>query len=344
MTKIDLRVGDCLEILSKMDEDSVDCVVTSPPYFGLRNYEDNTKQIGLEETPSDYIDKLCEIFTEIKRVLKDTGTIWLNLGDTYTTTTKWGTKPKDLLGIPWAVAFALRDRVGLYLRQDIIWEKPNCMPESETDPCTKAHEYIFLFSKSQKYYFDHEAIQERCLTDEREFAYLYEENGSILQEQKNQTGKSTRRYSKKSMVMPGVGGKKYTQDDQSNNGKFATKSGKKFVRYGMRNKRSVWNVSTKSYTGAHFAVYPPDLIYPCIKAGCPQGGVVLDPFAGSGTTGIVAANNMRKSILIELNPEYAELIEKRCRDNGTLFIDLETPEDPEIPEYQQDYLNLENKK
>lgn len=251
-------------------------------------------EIGLEETPEEYVEKLVSVFREVKRVLKDDGTLWLNLGDSYCNPSKpgggdptiktrnigkseyrsnmpAGLKPKDLIGIPWTVAFALRAD-GWYLRQDIIWNKPNPMPESVTDRCTKAHEYIFLMSKSKKYYFDNEAIKENGVEPQR-----------IREKLNGESSVDTK--------LRGF------------NGCCGTT--------GIRNKRSVWTVSTQPYKEAHFATFPPDLIKPCILAGCPEGGIVLDPFGGSGTTGEVAKSNGRDFILIELNPDYIPLIEKR---------------------------------
>lgn len=318
--------GDVLAQLKKLPDGIAQTCVTSPPYFGLRDYgtatwlggdpqcshrleskkSDKTitghknfsemlgvgdaiqksvcnycgairhdSQIGLEETPDAYVQKLVDVFREVRRVLCDDGTLWLNLGDSYAAggngghgakqhsnrgtralagkpkKAPQGFKPKDLLGIPWRVAFALQAD-GWYLRQDIIWHKPNPMPESVTDRCTKAHEYIFLLSKSQSYYYDHDAIKEPV------------KPRSALE-------------------------KSYTE----------------------RNKRSVWTVTTKPYKGAHFATFPPDLITPCILAGAPKDGVVLDPFFGSGTTGAVALHHGRKYIGIELNPEYIKLAHQR---------------------------------
>lgn len=350
MNKIDVRVGDALSQLKKIDSESVDCVVTSPPYFNLRDYDTGSwvggdpncdhkpgkilkthtkishshikpqefykdicekcgakridNQIGLEQTPEDYINNLCEIFLECKRVLKKDGTIWVNIGDTYASKVD-GLKNKDLIGIPWMLAFALRDKVGLYLRQDIIWAKPNPMPESVKDRCTKSHEYIFLLSKSRKYYFDTESIQEDCVT------------------------KGVADSPQSIKAVDGVFG------SRNNISKFKGRD--------KRTKRDVWYVSSKIYSEAHFAVYPPDLIQPCIIAGCPINGTVLDPFAGSGTTGIVAANNLRNSILIELNEDYAKLIEKRYQTNGTLFTDFETEAEQDQPEYMQDLLDFDDK-
>ena len=298
---------DCLEGLKQLDNNSVHCCVTSPPYWGLRDYGVEG-QLGLEPTPEEYVAKLVEVFREVKRVLRDDGTLWLNLGDSYAGSnqgrgtknlskkqasnrgTVWmvekegiklpkGLKPKDLVGIPWMIAFALRAD-GWYLRQDIIWHKPNPVPESVKDRCTKAHEYIFLLSKNRKYYFDNEAIKEDAKS-ESEKRY-----------------KSTFYTGKKEISGQGRPG------NASN-----TPGYKKWT--GKRNKRSVWTVTTKPFKEAHFATFPPDLIEPCILAGCPEGGVVLDPFMGSGTTALVAMQNQRNFIGFELNPEYIKLAKKR---------------------------------
>ena len=282
--------GDALEVLKTLPDASVQCCVTSPPYFGLRDYG-HDGQIGLEETPEQFVQKLATVFREVRRVLRDDGVLWVNIGDSYAGSGKGpagnlgkannerdmshtvlsgyvpeGLKPKDLIGIPWMLAFALRAD-GWYLRQDIIWHKPNPMPESVRDRCTKSHEYIFLLSKSARYYYDHEAIKEEATSNS-----LF--HGST-------TSKS------------GANG------DRNDGGRSQTGNDN-----GTRNKRSVWHVNTRPFKGAHFAVYPPELITPCILAGCPKGGTVLDPFTGSGTTGAVAVEHGRKFIGIELNPEY----------------------------------------
>ena len=262
--------GDCRETLKQFDE-KARCCVTSPPYYGLRDYGGESNQIGLEQTPEEFIKQLVNVFKEVKNVLTDDGTLWVNVGDSYynyrpgrgqglakqtVSNTKQdlpdvcprrgnrleGLKEKDLIGIPWMFAFAMRAD-GWYLRQDIIWNKPNPMPESVRDRCTKAHEYIFLFSKNQNYYFDVDAIKEPT-----------------------------------------------------------------------RRKRSVWNVQKKPYRGAHFAVYPPDLIEPCIKAGSEKGDIVLDPFMGSGTTAMVAKSLGRDYIGCELHEDYGNLIQKRVKE------------------------------
>lgn len=316
MKGIDVLVGDCRETLKALPDQSVNCCVTSPPYFGLRDYG-TPNQIGLEETPEQFVQNLVEVFREVKRVLKDDGTLWLNLGDSYagsgkgrnsdgsTNTcgkqeTNKGTivgklfkaklsgdlKPKDLIGIPWMVAFALRAD-GWYLRQDIIWSKNNCMPESVKDRCTKSHEYVFLLSKSKSYYFDHEAIREPASYDGRKATDLAK----------------SKKYTDGAYLANGNSNTLHEGDrprwKQDKNGNY------------VRNKRSVWHVSTQSYSGGHFAVYPPKLIEPCILAGCPEGGTVLDPFGGSGTTGAVAKLHNRNAILCELNEEYVDLMGDR---------------------------------
>lgn len=285
-----------------MDAESAHTCVTSPPYFGLRDYG-HEGQIGLEDTPDAYVGRLVEVFREVRRVLRDDGTVWMNLGDSYAanrgyqveqtkggpkhgiaqavsgrpqSAADYGLKPKDLIGIPWRVAFALQAD-GWYLRQDIIWHKPNPMPESVRDRCTKAHEYVFLLSKSPRYYFDHEAIKEPAAKSSI---------ARLSQATLDQQAGSARVPGKTNGNMKAVGGD-------------------------MRNKRSVWTVTTKPFKGAHFATFPPDLIEPCILAGCPPGGVVLDPFGGSGTTAGVAIKHGRNAVLCELNPEYAALIPDR---------------------------------
>jgi DNA modification methylase len=311
---IKILQGNCLETLSSLEEKSVNTCVTSPPYWGLRDYG-NGDQLGQEETPEKFTENLVKLFREVRRVLRDDGTVWLNLGDSYcgtghkgdTIDSRYegcngqkvalnnkiqGLKSKDLVGIPWRVAFALQAD-GWYLRQDIIWSKPNPMPESVTDRCTKAHEYIFLLSKSPKYYYDSEAIKEDSAESSKD---------RLNQDIKNQKG-SIRVPGKTNGTMNAVGGEK-------------------------RNKRSVWAVATQSYSEAHFATYPPELIKPCILAGCPEGGTVLDPFGGSGTTAQVASNLNRNAILCELNPEYVEIAKGRLHDSLGMFLDMtvETPQ------------------
>jgi len=299
MTPNTIYEGDCIETMKQWDAGCVQTCITSPPYYGLRDYG-HEGQIGLEETPEAFVAKMVEVFREVKRVLRDDGTLWLNLGDSYNGASTnrsgqngyndgranrsarfsnggvEGLKPKDLIGIPWMVAFALRAD-GWYLRQDIIWHKPNPMPESVTDRCTKAHEYIFLFSKSQKYHFDNEAIKEDSIYAGVTVGYS--------EDAKNVKSK----------------------DDP----KFATRIARDTLVGEKRNKRSVWTVTTKPYSGAHFATFPPDLIEPCILAGAPEGGIVLDPFMGSGTTAHTALRAGRQYVGCELNGEYIKLANKR---------------------------------
>lgn len=280
-------LGDALDVLKTFPDESVDCCVTSPPYYGLRDYGVDG-QIGLEDTPTQYIEKLVSLFREIRRALKKDGTLWVNLGDSYNSSAP-GIKPKDLIGIPWMFAFALRTD-GWFLRQDIIWAKPNSIPESVSDRCTKSHEYIFLFSKSEKYYFDNEAIMEIA------------EGQEHPQVNKLKTRTHEQGYAK-------AGG------HRDNNGGLATKT---IIKDGavMRNKRDVWIVCVKPNKEAHFATYPEELIVPCILAGSRENGVVLDPFMGSGTTGIVARKLNRNFVGIELNPEYRQMAERRIFNEG----------------------------
>jgi len=345
--------GDVLQVLKTFPDESIDCCVTSPPYWGLRDYGTATwiggdcncdhkqylgghgddsmkqvssngtqmynykdickkcgavrqdKQIGLEKTPEEYVQTMVVIFNEVKRVLKKEGTLWLNLGDSYCGSGSKGDlkdpehpegrnglsvalnnriegmKPKDLVGIPWMTAFALRS-AGWYLRQDIIWHKPNPMPESVTDRCTKSHEYIFLLSKQNKYYFD-----------------------QILEpytEPMNKWGGDELVANNESMWDEGTGQSTYRDRNMRPN-----PDGK--------NKRSVWTVNTRPYKEAHFATFPEELIIPMIKAGCPENGVVLDPFMGAGTTGLVCKKLNRNYVGIELNPKYIEIAEKRIADS-----------------------------
>lgn len=349
-------VGDNRQMLKTLPDCSVQTVVTSPPYFGLRDYgtgqwiggdescshrreskrSDKTTtghknfddmlgvgdaiykdqcprcgakredlQIGLEQTPQAFVEELCKVFDEIWRVLKDDGTVWVNLGDSYAQSGQggggsyaderpgWtklprkapeGLKPKDLIGIPWRFAFAMQER-GWYLRSDIIWHKPNPMPESVTDRPTKSHEYIFLLTKSPKYFYDHEAIKEDAVTEPAE-------------------------RNRESYDVGFPGGARFSAGTRV------------YGADGKRNKRDVWSVNVKPYKEAHFATYPPELIEPCILAGSKEGDIVLDPFSGSGTTGEVALQNGRHYIGLELNPEYAKLSEKRLSDAVGMFGDV----------------------
>ena len=342
--------GDSLTVLKTFPDECIDCCITSPPYYGLRDYntgkweggdagcshkrdskwsvktitghsnKDLTvgdaiykdicpkcgakridKQLGLEKTPEEYVNKIVELFREVRRVLKKEGTLWLNLGDCYSAggrggggkqgTNKgsiglgtWkvkGLDSKNLVGIPWRVAFALQSD-GWILRSEIIWYKPNPMPESVTDRPTKSHEQIFLFAKNQKYYYDNEAIKEKSLTNDNSV------RDRDISKLNNTPGRSK------------MGGLK------TNN-------------YEKRNKRSVWVVSTKPFKESHFATFPEALILPMVLAGCPKGGTVFDPFMGAGTVGLVAMKQNRNYVGIELNPEYIKMAEKRIADNKGLF-------------------------
>ena len=292
--------GDCRDTLKQFDEQARTCV-TSPPYYGLRDYGGEENQIGQEKTPEEFIDQLVNVFKEVRNVLTDDGTLWVNLGDSYynyrpgkgqsypkqsvsktnqdlpTQCNKRGNKldglkEKDLIGIPWMFAFAMRSD-GWYLRQDIIWHKPNPMPESVKDRCTKSHEYIFLLSKNKKYYYDNEAIKEPVKQD---WGTRNRTNGKY--------------HNSGSGLSPHSG---------------LTKS------YDRKNKRDVWSITNKPYKGSHFAVFPPDLITPCILAGSEKGDIILDPFMGSGTTAMVAKQLGRDYIGCELHEEYSNLIDQR---------------------------------
>jgi DNA modification methylase len=282
---IELLHGDCRSILPALPAGHFHTCVTSPPYFGLRDYGADG-QIGLEQTPDAFVAELIAVFRDVRRVLRDDGTLWLNMGDSYGTAqvknmlgSKSPSMSKQLLGIPWRVAFALQAD-GWYLRQDIIWHKPNPMPESVRDRCTKAHEYIFLLSKSPRYYFDCEAIKEPA------------------------AGGTTKSNSKRlaEQAIARTGGLISGGTAKSTLGTSA---------YKTRNRRSVWSVATRPFKGAHFATFPPDLIEPCILAGAPAGGHVLDPFNGAGTTGVVAIQHGRTYTGIELNSEYLEIARQR---------------------------------
>ena len=269
--------GDCNQLLWNFPDGSVDCVVTSPPYWNLRDYEEEG-QLGLEECPTDYVQKLVNIFKQIRRVLKDTGTVWLNIGDKY--------HKKNILGLPFEVAFALQYD-GWCLRQDIIWQKPNVMPEPVKDRCTRNHEYIFLLTKSTDYYYDAKSIKE-----------------PVLEESIKRSNRTTNHRN--------IGTKGITYEKNVNKNRFVSED------Y-MRNKRSVWNMRTASLKEAHFATFPIELPITCIKAGCPEGGIVLDPFFGAGTTGLAAEKLHRHWVGIELNPKYIEIAKKRLNQTN-LFV------------------------
>ena len=305
-----IYIGDCLEVLKILPDESVHCCVTSPPYYALRDYG-MEEQIGREATPKEYISRLTEVFTEVRRVLRSDGTLWLNIADTYAGKGNQGDfvdpknpkgrngqaaalnykvegcKPKDMIGIPWMLAFALRDS-GWYLRNDIIWMKENPMPESCKDRCSRCYEHIFLLSKSRKYFFDAKAISEPIAPATAERLKRGMKGGNkygkpVPGQPQTQTINRPRAHGEitDSMINP------------------------------MRNKRDVWVVNTVPFKGGHYAAYPPKLVEPCLLAGCPEGGIVLDPFFGSGTTGMVAKQLNRHYIGIELNPEYAELAKAR---------------------------------
>jgi DNA modification methylase len=321
---VKILIGDCRDFLRTLPDESVHCVVTSPPYFGLRDYGVDG-QVGQEATPAEFVGVLVEVFREVRRVLRADGTLWLNLGDSYANTrggkepglytdkrnsgATWqarvtelppGLKPKDLIGIPWRAALALQAD-GWWLRQDIIWSKPNPMPESVTDRCTKAHEYIFMLTKSERYHYDAEAIAEPAI-----YSGLANQDDSGFKYPRSFNGKHKDGYRTADRDV-GIGSKARPSKAVPN--APAT----------TRNKRSVWEVATRPFSEAHFATFPPDLIVPCIKAGCPVGGTVLDPFGGAGTTGLVADRLQRNAILIELNPEYAAMARKRIDGDAPLF-------------------------
>ena len=309
----DLFIGDVFDVLPTLEAGSVQMCVTSPPYWGLRDYGVD-KQLGLESTPAEFVARMVDVFRQVRRVLKDDGTCWVNLGDSYAGSSQnggidpsgllgygnsgtrnvvdthapkrglGGLKPKDLCGIPWRVAFALQDD-GWHLRQDIIWHKPNPMPESVTDRCTKAHEYVFLLSKRARYYFDAEAIAEKA-THAGKTVTLGEKS-----------------LSKGQAAGLGI--------DASGNGNADS-----VLVADNRNRRSVWTVPSEAYVDAHFATYPKKLIEPCILAGSRPGDVVLDPFFGSGTTGEVCERLGRQWVGVEINPEYAAMARRRTAQQG----------------------------
>ena len=355
---VQILLGDCRARLAELDAGSVNTCVTSPPYFGLRDYG-HAGQIGLENTPAAFVAEMVAVFREVRRVLRDDGTLWINLGDSYagggghspnapSSATSMngrrgglkeggikpggGIKTKDLIGIPWRVAFALQAD-GWYLRQDIIWSKPNPMPESVQDRCTKAHEYVFLLSKGPRYYFDADAIAEPLGAASV---------ARLAQNVEAQQG-SDRVPGKTNGSMKAVGGRR-AAGNKTHRGQTAYEEGEERFRtkaglvsfaererakveagdlIGTRNKRSVWTVAAQPFREAHFATYPPELIEPCILAGCPEGGTVLDPFGGAGTTGLVADRLQRNAVLIEINPEYAEIARKRLEGDAGLFSTVE---------------------
>jgi DNA modification methylase len=324
-----MHLGDCREILPTLQECSVNTCVTSPPYWGLRDYG-HENQIGQEIEPSEFIESMVGVFREVRRVLRDDGTLWLNLGDSYNAAGRSGhgtrigykqstnrasasgqddtrptakdLKPKDLVGIPWRVALALQAD-GWYLRQDIVWHKPNPMPESVRDRCTKSHEYIFLLSKSERYFFNSEGIKEPavCGANGSEFHTGKTGEHQLGRAQKVRPSKPKGSFNGKTEAMADTGQNAFRAVTET------------------RNKRSVWTVPLKPYKGAHFATYPQELIEPCVLAGCPEGGLVLDPFIGSGTTAAVAQKCGCKFVGCELNATYLDLAAKRFRQRGLPF-------------------------
>lgn len=388
-------LGNSKEKLKLLPRKSVRCCVTSPPYFGLRDYG-HTEQIGQEETPSKFIAALVEVFEEVRQVLTDDGTLWLNIGDSYAAAGKnrteeqaarksklqgskgtqvscanqinkivSGLKPKDLIGIPWMLAFALRD-AGWYLRQDIIWHKPNPMPESVTDRCTKAHEYIFLLSKSNKYYYDADAIKTpvQDATVQRMLQAIENQKGSDRVPGKtNGSMKAVMGRNLRPGIdsnggnqacsngIPAIGHKNLLRTDKNHSFHEARKgfgidnsaalngSGVKghsgnfsadgeLIGGGMANKKSVWTIVTQPYSEAHFATFPPQLIVDCIKAGSTIGDTILDPFSGAGTTAMVAQKLDRNFYAIELNPRYIKIAEKRLDKELGMFRGFKRHEEP----------------
>ncbi len=344
--------GDCRDMLRTLPDGSAQCCVTSPPYFGLRDYG-HAGQIGLEPTPAEYVAQMVEVFREVRRVLRDDGTLWLNLGDSYNgyMANQRGTgletkrqqarkyiepgaglrtdtmKNKDLMGMPWRVAFALQAD-GWYLRQDIIWHKPNPMPESVRDRCTKAHEYVFLLSKSERYFYDLAAMQEPATAEHlagnksHKGQTAYEAGDERLrtkagltaycERQRSKRDSFKRDDSKRAEAIPGQAVGTHRADREESDYDTAT-----------RNKRSVWTIATKPFSEAHFATMAPELAETCIRAGCPDGGTVLDPFGGAGTTGLVADQLQRDAVLCELNPEYIAIARRRIAGDAPLFADVE---------------------
>lgn len=341
MSEANILVGDVRQRLSDIADGSVQCCVTSPPYWGLRDYGADG-QIGLEQTPDAYVAEMVAVFREVWRVLADDGVLWLNLGDTYSSHKDFksiaqtlalggssemasviekgksvsrdsrmlksqGFKNKELIGIPWRVAFALQAD-GWYLRQDIIWAKPNPMPESVTDRCTKAHEYVFMLTKSARYYFDNKAISEPAKTDPGATWAQRKEAGATAGNMI--LGDGIRNGTQRVVHGKGVTSNLTRQD-------------------GMRNKRSVWTITTKPFRGAHFAVMPEALVEPCVLASTRPDDLVLDPFTGSGTVAVVALKHGRNFVGVELNPEYAEIAKKRIESSQPMFneviVDFVTP-------------------
>jgi DNA modification methylase len=380
---VTILTGDCREQLRTLADGSVNCIVTSPPYYGLRDYG-HDGQLGLEETPDEYVAQMVAVFRETRRVLRDDGTLWLNIGDTYNNNPSTsdiprieqgngsgafqippekhitarrakpnkaqplidrGIKKKDLIGIPWMLAFALRAD-GWYLRQDIIWHKPNPMPESVRDRCTKSHEYVFLLSKSPRYLFDAEAIAE---PQTKGTAGSLFNAGKTAEHQLGRASDGERKQATRAAELAMAAGltdahieairavgitdtgkARVTQDGTGKNDPAVQALAdeakealggyyREFLIASSRNKRDVWTIATQPFAEAHFATMAPELARTCIMAGCPLGGTVLDPFGGAGTTGLVADQLQRNAILIELNPEYVEIARKRINADAGMF-------------------------
>ena len=325
-----IEFGDCRHIMKRWAGQGIKAqmCVTSPPYYGLRKYSDHAGMMGLEQTPQEYIASMVDVFSQVRDLLADDGTLWLNIGDTYTNAhhirgsqsrKAWlesvELKPKDLIGIPWALAFALRAD-GWFLRQDIIWHKPNPMPESVRDRCTKAHEYIFLLSKSERYFFDYEAIKEPAVGGINTGVGWGTTARNDPRDNRNDKPRSKRDsfkrdHSKRAIVLPGQAAGTHREDRSDS--QYDTS---------MRNKRSVWSVATRPYQGARSATFPPDLIRPCILAGSRMGDIVIDPFMGSGTTAAVALEHGRRYLGCELNPDYGPLQEQRLAQCQPPQLDL----------------------
>lgn len=338
--------GDCRDVLKTLESGSVNCIVTSPPYYGLRDYG-VAGQIGLEQTPDEYVAEMVAVFREARRVLRDDGVFWLNLGDSYVSSGTgnptagstlqggisnqieakkrpdklgFGLSAKNLIGIPWRVAFALQTD-GWILRQDVIWAKPNPMPESVQDRCTKAHEYVFMFSKSARYLYDAAAIAEDGVTGD--MRRPYGSPGANALDPRGKQGEGKLRTGKHGRATGDVyTAKAYANPQSAPRGprsNFGEPEG------GKRNKRSVWTIATRPFAEAHFATMAPELARICIMAGCPLGGTVLDPFGGAGTTALVADQLQRNAVIIELNPEYVGIAERRINRDAGMFAEAASP-------------------